>query len=341
MEDNKKTCVLFKFEETTYGIDSSCIHEILELPEFKSFTNFPPYFSGVIDYRGGVLSIIDARISLGYPRTTFSLSDNLLVLMKDNQYFGLIISQIMDIQSVQIADDIPFSQFIPESLAGIPIVNQVARHREDLIFMIDVEAVWEELQSLFAKKDEHLLKIQDAQPSFESRVDPKDRELFQERTKRFSSAGLKPFEHDMVSLTIVKCKDESYIVESEFIKELCDLQDYAEIPGRKSEVFGFMNLRGDVILLVDANSILKKGGSDLNKKLQVIVIEAKDGPLGMIVDEIISVIVLHKSQFRDMPISAEKLKDKYVKSTVKVESQVLGLVDVEQIIQLAYATVST
>jgi chemotaxis signal transduction protein len=339
MEEKKKVCVIFKFEESSYGIDSSSIHEILELPEFKTFTNFPPYFSGVIDYRGGILSIIDASIALGYQRKNFSLNDILLVLVKDNQFFGLIISQILDIQTVSVADDIPFSQFIPESLSGVPIVNQVARHRDDLIFIIDVESVWKELQALFTKK-EHLLKVQHTQPPFDERIAAKDKELFQERARRFSSAGLKPFEQDMVSLTLVKCKDEEYIVESEYIKELCDLQEYAQIPGKGSNIFGFMNLRGDVILLVDANAVLKKGGSDLNKKLQVLVIEAKEGPLGLIVDEILSVIVLHKNQFRDMPISAEGVKDRYVKSTVKFESEVFGLVDVEQIIQLIYSNVS-
>ena len=81
--------------------------------------------------------------------------------------------------------------------------------------------------------------------------------------------------------------NESYGIESSFVREVFPLKEFTHLPGTPSFVLGIVNLRGRILSVVDLKKffgIPEKGLGDLNK---IIVIG--DGPMefGILADGII------------------------------------------------------
>ena len=79
---------------------------------------------------------------------------------------------------------------------------------------------------------------------------------------------------------------ERYAIESSFIREILVMKDFTAIPSLPSFVVGVINLRGQIVSIVDLKKVFElpdKGISELNK---VIVVTNAVNEFGVLADEI-------------------------------------------------------
>lgn len=79
---------------------------------------------------------------------------------------------------------------------------------------------------------------------------------------------------------------ETYAVASEYVREVCPMEELTPLPCTPSFVLGIVNLRGEILSVIDIKKFFdlpEKGLTDLNK---VIVLESKDMVFGIVADAI-------------------------------------------------------
>lgn len=80
--------------------------------------------------------------------------------------------------------------------------------------------------------------------------------------------------------------DERYAVESEYVREVYPLEDLTPLPCTPAFVLGIVNVRGEILSVIDIKKFFdlpEKGLTDLNK---VIVLEFRDMVFGIVADAI-------------------------------------------------------
>jgi Chemotaxis signal transduction protein len=80
--------------------------------------------------------------------------------------------------------------------------------------------------------------------------------------------------------------DERYAVESEYVREVYPLEDLTPLPCTPAFVLGIVNVRGEILSVIDIKKFFdlpEKGLTDLNK---VIVLESRDMVFGIVADAI-------------------------------------------------------
>lgn len=80
---------------------------------------------------------------------------------------------------------------------------------------------------------------------------------------------------------------EMYAIESSYIREVYPLNDFTQLPGTPSFVFGIINVRGQIISVIDLKKFFnlpEKGIGELNK---VIIIRNDRMEFGVLADNII------------------------------------------------------
>ena len=88
---------------------------------------------------------------------------------------------------------------------------------------------------------------------------------------------------------------ERYAIESCYVREVYPLENLTPLPCTPAFVRGIVNLRGEILSVIDIKKFFdlpEKGLTDLNK---VIVLESEDMVFGILVDAILGV--------RDMPVA--------------------------------------
>ena len=89
-----------------------------------------------------------------------------------------------------------------------------------------------------------------------------------------------------------RLSDEAYAVETMYVREVVPLRDLTPLPCVPSFVLGIINLRGQILSVVDLKEFFglpARGLTDLNK---VIVLESPDMEFGLLADAIAGVRVL-------------------------------------------------
>lgn len=128
-------------------------------------------------------------------------------------------------------------------------------------------------------------------------------------------------------------KKEYYGVRVEQVREIRLLEDITVIPNAPPYVRGVMNLRGQIIPVVDLKE--KIGFSEVAEKKQssrILVAENGDSLVGLLVDEVEQVMRIQISEIESF--QSEILESApYVKGIAKTQGKLIVLLDLQKLLE--------
>jgi purine-binding chemotaxis protein CheW len=116
---------------------------------------------------------------------------------------------------------------------------------------------------------------------------------------------------------------ESYGVESSFVREVYPLKDFTPLPGVPPYIFGIINVRGQILPLIDLKKFLnlpEKGLGELNK---VIILSNGQMEFGILADVVEGTQTLELADILPSPPSITGIGEKYLKGVTKKHVVVL------------------
>jgi len=122
---------------------------------------------------------------------------------------------------------------------------------------------------------------------------------------------------------------EYYALEMEKIREIIPKTPIYKVPGCQDYVLGVVNLRGEIIPVIDLKKRLNLGESSLENNFEIIIIKAFEEPLGMVVDDIEDIIEVVEI----LPNEEEHLLEGKIRIEKKAEerSRVIGILNLKNI----------
>lgn len=115
---------------------------------------------------------------------------------------------------------------------------------------------------------------------------------------------------------------ERYAVASAFVREVCPLEELTPLPCTPSFVLGIVNVRGEMLSVIDLKKFFdlpEKGLSDLNK---VIVLESADMVFGILADVIVGVHPILRADIQSALPTLTGIREDYLHG-VTAERQVV------------------
>ena len=110
---------------------------------------------------------------------------------------------------------------------------------------------------------------------------------------------------------------ESYGIESAFVREVYPLKDFTHLPGVPSFILGIVNVRGQILPVVDLKKFFnlpEKGLGELNK---VIILRDEQMEFGILADEVMGTKVIDKEEVLSVPSTIIGIGEKYLKGVTK------------------------
>jgi purine-binding chemotaxis protein CheW len=112
------------------------VGDVVEVVRMAAVTPLPeasPWVGGVLNYRGRVIPVVDARARFGMPRRAPDLSTPIVVVRADDLAAGVVVDEAVDVVTLPGAAVRPPDRLGAES----PAVSAVARQGERLILVLD------------------------------------------------------------------------------------------------------------------------------------------------------------------------------------------------------------
>ena len=125
-------------------------------------------------------------------------------------------------------------------------------------------------------------------------------------------------------------EDEDYGVEIAYVKEIIKMQSITKIPEMPNFIEGIINLRGDLIGVLDVRKRFGKPPKEHDEETCIIVIIYGDYTLGMIVDAVQETAIIPEERIAPPPSAKLSYSNQFIRNIGKVGDDVKLLVDVER-----------
>jgi len=129
-----------------------------------------------------------------------------------------------------------------------------------------------------------------------------------------------------------KLGDEEFGVSIGFVTEIIGIQAVTFVPDLPIFVKGIINLRGQIIPVIDVRLRFQKPEVDYNDRTCIIVLRIKDLPVGFIVDSVAEVFQIPDENIIPPPQAKNMYHQQYISGIGKVDGKVILIMDCEKLI---------
>lgn len=92
-------------EDEESGIEIRYVTEIIGMQKIIAVPDVPPYGRGVINLRGKVIPVVDARLRFGLPERPHDDRTCIVVINVREQAVGLIVDRVSEVLDIPIFDE--------------------------------------------------------------------------------------------------------------------------------------------------------------------------------------------------------------------------------------------
>jgi purine-binding chemotaxis protein CheW len=125
-------------------------------------------------------------------------------------------------------------------------------------------------------------------------------------------------------------EDEDYGVEIAYVKEIIKMQAITKVPEMPSFIEGIINLRGDLIGVLDVRKRFGKPSKEHDEETCIIVLTYGDYTLGMIVDAVQETAIIPEDRISAPPSAKLSYANQFIRNIGKFGDDVKLLMDVER-----------
>ena len=125
---------------------------------------------------------------------------------------------------------------------------------------------------------------------------------------------------------------ESYGIEIEYVTEIIVMQEITKVPDLPESMIGVVNLRGNVISVMNMRNRFHLESREIDDRTCIIVVNVEDIAIGLFVDTVNEVLNIPEAQIDPPPKTHSGIKSNYIMGMGKIENQVKILLDIEKIL---------
>ncbi len=138
-----------------------------------------------------------------------------------------------------------------------------------------------------------------------------------------------------LQLVIFELSAEVYGVDVAQVRSIIPIQEISVVPGASAFVEGVINLRGDIVPVVDLRTRFSLPLAEAGKKSVIVIVEVNDLLVGLIVDKVREVVKIPETAVEPPSPLLTNVDTAYLQGIGKLdEDQILILLDLDRIFSL-------
>ncbi len=133
---------------------------------------------------------------------------------------------------------------------------------------------------------------------------------------------------------LFKLDNEYYGIDIHNVETIEKIMPITRVPYTDKFVKGVINLRGNVVPVIDLRIRFGLEKRDYNDNSRIIIVKLDDVTVGLIVDSSSEVIQLNSDEIDESPTLKNKVDDSYVKFIGKKNDQIIIIIDIKRILEI-------
>lgn len=151
---------------------------------------------------------------------------------------------------------------------------------------------------------------------------------------KVTNADLIVDEGEKVQYIVIKLGNEQYGIDIKYIDNIVRMQSITRVPHVPNYIKGVINLRGEVIPVLNLRLKMNLDEVEETKASRIIILKIEQyGLLGFIVDEVKEVVTLSEIQIEKTAYDGTEEKQNFVFGVGKNDGQLISLLDMNVVCQ--------
>lgn len=144
-------------------------------------------------------------------------------------------------------------------------------------------------------------------------------------------ASHKGSEDPILQWVSFRLENEIYGINVMQVQEVLRYSEIAPVPGAPHYVLGIINLRGNVVTVMDTRTRFGLPIAETTDHTRIVVIEVENQVLGILVDAVAEVVYLRQSEIETTPSVGNEENAKFIQGVCHKNDELLILVDLEKL----------
>lgn len=313
----------FELDEKTYALNAEYVMEVMMLPSLITPQRLPENTVGILNYNGILLNVIDIRKVLNLSAKPYETSNQMIIIKGEESLFAMIVDKVSDFITPTL-DDVQTASFdISHSF-----IKSFYRCAEKIIHIINIVSLETELRK--TKEHENTTNYHELFPKDKASTAILDKRSTQIAAKMNFNIDTDFYGKD--KYVTFKVNEHVYCIYSSYVKELTSLKNYVitKIPYTPNYTKGIINLKGDFYTVVSLKEFIGLGNKSAQNEDKIIVLDAKDLKLALLVDDILDVMNVSKEQIQNK--NDMRLDELYIQAEIYCENKIFNLLNIEKLI---------
>ena len=332
-----KPYLIFSLHHTRYAIAAELIAEIFLLPELIPVAEAPPDIIGLLNFHSLYIPVMHLDLRFGRQFEQCHLSDSVIVVESSSLQIGVIVHQVetvIEIDDRYIQADLDYGrQNIDRAF-----IRGIIDLDDEMIILLDTDNLVRHPQTLESLTDDEdsISELagsgKDFYQSYFPTASNSVRAILSNRAANIRVANDDDESTDLFSVAIVKLNGDYFGLDLSVVREFTKIGRITTIPCCPNHIVGNMNLRGEILTLIDIRQPLNLIAKNQTKASKAIVVEVDKVVAGIVVEEVIDVVDLRLEEIKPVPVATDANTANYLKGMVDLFDRSLNIIDLPKLI---------
>ena len=142
----------------------------------------------------------------------------------------------------------------------------------------------------------------------------------------------KNIEDPMLQWVTFRLEGETYGINVMQVQEVLRYTEIAGVPGAPAYVLGIVNLRGNVVTVIDTRHRFGLMSAEVTDNSRIVIIEVESHVVGILVDSVAEVVYLRQSEIENAPNVGNDESAKFIQGVCNKNSELMILVELNKLL---------
>lgn len=332
---SQQTYLTCSLQQRQYAIPTEAVREIFPLPELQVLPETPTDILGTINLRGRFLPVLHLGQRIAKLPPICHMTDTVVVVASGDQYMGVIVDQVNEVCFIAdeaIERDLAFGR---QGFANAAFLSGVVQIEGENLSILNPFALMRLSDELINASDP--LPETDWAADFYERHLPtasaEQRVLLRNRALDLRVISQENDDSQLVPLAVFNLSGEYFGLDLSFVREFINTQNIQPVPCAPPQIVGNMNLRGEIMTLVDLRPQLNLPPRDTTRH-QAVVAQVGEVVAGIVIDELYDILYLKPVELALVPVANQASRAGTIHSTTPYRDRVLSVLDLPRLLEL-------
>ncbi|BAZ45633.1 chemotaxis protein CheW [Chondrocystis sp. NIES-4102] len=335
--------LIFTLHHRRYAIAAEKVTEIFLLPELTAIAEAPADIVGLLNLHSMFVPVMHLALRFGHQFDHCQITDSVIIIESSGLCIGIIVHQVETVNNIDdqyIQVDLSYGR---ERNINQAFIQGVINLDDEIIMLLNADNLVRHCDAV-----ETLLDLEDAPAAELTTQDfyarcfptatPTIREILHQRAVTLKDATDSNEATELIPIAVVSINGSYFGLDLGIVREFAKIGRITTIPCCPTHIIGNMNLRGEILTLVDIRQPLNLAINSY-QLAKAVVVEVEEIIAGIVVEEVFDVIDFRPEQLKSVPVAIDSNTAAYFKGIANYLDQPLNIIDLTKLLTQGAMTV--